>query len=60
MITWNDIHHKTNIHGGPQRFAYPDPQYLERLMEELAAKGVTEKDLRSVEQEPELRDPTLE
>lgn len=46
VITWNDIHHKTNIQGGPQRFAYPDPQYLNRLMEELAAKGVTEKDLQ--------------
>ncbi|KAK3610487.1 hypothetical protein CHS0354_016676 [Potamilus streckersoni] len=42
MVTWNDIHHKTSMHGGPQRFGYPDPTYLDRVLEELAAKGVTE------------------
>nr|XP_022339296.1 uncharacterized protein LOC111134504 isoform X2 [Crassostrea virginica] len=41
VITWNDIHHKTRTHGGPQRFGYPDPTYLDRVLEELAAKGVT-------------------
>ncbi|XP_062574511.1 uncharacterized protein LOC134236363 [Saccostrea cucullata] len=46
VITWNDIHHKTNVRGGPERFAYPDPDYLDRLLEELATKGVTEKDLQ--------------
>ncbi|XP_070540411.1 probable E3 ubiquitin-protein ligase DTX3 [Ptychodera flava] len=40
MVTWNDIHHKTSIHGGPQNFGYPDPDYLSRVKEELAAKGV--------------------
>lgn len=41
-ITWNDIHHKTNISGGPQFFGYPDPGYLSRVQEELRLKGVTE------------------
>ncbi|KAK7446771.1 hypothetical protein BaRGS_00040238 [Batillaria attramentaria] len=41
VVTWNDIHHKTNIEGGPTKFGYPDPQYLSRLKEELAARGVT-------------------
>ncbi|XP_061162262.1 uncharacterized protein LOC133171516 [Saccostrea echinata] len=41
VITWNDIHHKTRPEGGPQRFGYPDSTYLDRVLEELAAKGVT-------------------
>eukprot|EP00118_Oscarella_pearsei_P025045 m.307375 g.307375 ORF g.307375 m.307375 type:complete len:768 (+) comp42208_c0_seq1:80-2383(+) len=40
QITWNDVHHKTNEYGGPERFGYPDPTYLERVKEELAAKGI--------------------
>ncbi|XP_029994576.1 probable E3 ubiquitin-protein ligase DTX3 [Sphaeramia orbicularis] len=44
VITWNDIHHKTSRTGGPQRFGYPDPEYLFRVQEELRLKGVTEDD----------------
>lgn len=40
VITWNDIHHKTNTHGGPDRFGYPDPNYLKRVKQELKAKGI--------------------
>ncbi|RNA38153.1 putative E3 ubiquitin- ligase DTX3 [Brachionus plicatilis] len=36
-ITWNDIHHKTQI-SGP--YGYPDPEYLQRLLEELKAHGI--------------------
>ena len=39
-VTWNDIHHKTSISGGPQRFGYPDPNYLDRVKDELKAKGI--------------------
>ncbi|XP_058869005.1 E3 ubiquitin-protein ligase DTX3L-like [Acipenser ruthenus] len=39
-VTWNDIHHKTRIHGGPQGFGYPDPDYLKRVKEELKDKGI--------------------
>ncbi|XP_075412444.1 E3 ubiquitin-protein ligase DTX3L [Tenrec ecaudatus] len=39
-ITWNDIHHKTSMDGGPPRFGYPDPHYLSRVKEELKAKGI--------------------
>ncbi|XP_070765929.1 probable E3 ubiquitin-protein ligase DTX3 [Enoplosus armatus] len=42
VITWNDIHHKTSIGGGPQCFGYPDPDYLFRVQEELRRNGVTE------------------
>ncbi|CAH1784889.1 unnamed protein product [Owenia fusiformis] len=38
MVTWNDIHHKTKIDGGP--FGYPDPSYLRRVREELEDKGI--------------------
>ncbi|KAK7111050.1 uncharacterized protein [Littorina saxatilis] len=41
VITWNDIHHKTSSHGGATSFGYPDPSYLKRVKEELAAKGIT-------------------
>eukprot|EP00730_Choanoeca_flexa_P016195 TRINITY_DN7602_c0_g1_i1.p1 TRINITY_DN7602_c0_g1~~TRINITY_DN7602_c0_g1_i1.p1 ORF type:complete len:448 (+),score=49.37 TRINITY_DN7602_c0_g1_i1:29-1345(+) len=36
-IVWNGIHHKTSWHGA---HGYPDPTYLDRVMEELAAVGV--------------------
>ncbi|KAM9409645.1 E3 ubiquitin-protein ligase DTX3L-like isoform 2-T2 [Pholidichthys leucotaenia] len=41
QVTWNDIHHKTSLSGGPQRFGYPDPDYLSRVREELKAKGIS-------------------
>ncbi|CAM5088505.1 unnamed protein product [Natator depressus] len=40
MITWNDIHHKTSMSGGPEMFGYPDPNYLKRVREELKSKGI--------------------
>ncbi|XP_034371293.1 E3 ubiquitin-protein ligase DTX3L [Arvicanthis niloticus] len=40
VITWNDIHHKTQKFGGPENFGYPDPDYLKRVKEELKAKGI--------------------
>uniref|UniRef100_A0A8C1T2U1 E3 ubiquitin-protein ligase n=1 Tax=Cyprinus carpio TaxID=7962 RepID=A0A8C1T2U1_CYPCA len=39
-VTWNDIHHKTNTHGGPENYGYPDPDYLRRVKDELKAKGI--------------------
>ncbi|KAG7492498.1 hypothetical protein MATL_G00015360 [Megalops atlanticus] len=39
-VIWNDIHHKTSMHGGPRSFGYPDPDYLRRVKEELKAKGI--------------------
>ncbi|CDQ74152.1 unnamed protein product [Oncorhynchus mykiss] len=40
VVTWNDIHHKTNIGGGAQSFGYPDNDYLSRVKDELKAKGI--------------------
>lgn len=39
-VTWNDIHHKTSMHGGSSNFGYPDPTYLNRVKQELADKGI--------------------
>uniref|UniRef100_A0A915LLJ0 E3 ubiquitin-protein ligase n=2 Tax=Meloidogyne incognita group TaxID=654580 RepID=A0A915LLJ0_MELJA len=43
---WNGIHHKTNKEGGPQCYGYPDPGYLSRVKEELAAVGVRSEQLK--------------
>ncbi|NXI95016.1 DTX3L ligase, partial [Psophia crepitans] len=40
VITWNDIHHKTSMCGGPTNFGYPDPDYLQRVRSELKARGI--------------------
>uniref|UniRef100_A0A8C3L2B6 E3 ubiquitin-protein ligase n=1 Tax=Chrysolophus pictus TaxID=9089 RepID=A0A8C3L2B6_CHRPC len=40
VITWNDIHHKTSMYGGPVNFGYPDPDYLKRVRSELKARGI--------------------
>ncbi|KAI3370182.1 hypothetical protein L3Q82_024968 [Scortum barcoo] len=40
QVTWNDIHHKTSVSGGPQSFGYPDSDYLSRVRDELKAKGI--------------------
>ncbi|KAF6384622.1 deltex E3 ubiquitin ligase 3L [Rhinolophus ferrumequinum] len=40
VITWNDIHHKTSQRGGPDRYGYPDPNYLKRVKQELKDKGI--------------------
>ncbi|KAK3098184.1 hypothetical protein FSP39_016972 [Pinctada imbricata] len=40
VVTWNDIHHKTRREGGPERYGYPDEEYLSRVKDELLAKGI--------------------
>ncbi|XP_073697149.1 uncharacterized protein [Garra rufa] len=40
VVTWNDIHHKTSRSGGPTHYGYPDPDYLNRVQDELKAKGI--------------------
>ncbi|CAN0380565.1 unnamed protein product [Phaeothamnion confervicola] len=40
-VVWNGVHHKTSIGGGSASFGYPDPTYLDRVKEELAAKGIS-------------------
>ncbi|CAH1250764.1 DTX3L [Branchiostoma lanceolatum] len=40
VVIWNDIHHKTSPYDGPSNYGYPDPGYLRRVTDELAAKGI--------------------
>ncbi|XP_070564848.1 uncharacterized protein [Ptychodera flava] len=39
-VVWNDIHHKTSRDGGPAAYGYPDEDYLRRVKDELASKGI--------------------
>lgn len=40
-VTWNEIHHKTEWNNSSGH-GYPDPNYLDNILLELAAHGVTE------------------
>lgn len=45
-VTWTTIHHKTTTHGNSNGHGFPDPGYLDNLMEELKNLGVTKDDLK--------------
>ena len=45
VVVWNGVHHKTALGGGAAYFGYPDPTYFNRLSLEMAAKGITLKDI---------------
>ncbi|XP_018057299.1 PREDICTED: protein deltex [Atta colombica] len=42
VVTWNEIHHKTELGPSTSGHGYPDHSYLERTLAELAAQGVTD------------------
>jgi deltex len=44
VITWNEIHHKTELGMSQLGHGYPDPGYLDNTLMELAAHGVYEDD----------------
>ena len=44
-VVWSGVHHKTNTHGGTNRFGYPDDTYFDRLKGELKDRGVTPADI---------------
>ncbi|NXT81736.1 DTX2 ligase, partial [Zapornia atra] len=41
-VVWNEIHHKTELDSNLSGHGYPDPNYLDNVLAELAAQGVTE------------------
>ncbi|XP_043910156.1 probable E3 ubiquitin-protein ligase DTX2 isoform X2 [Protopterus annectens] len=41
-VVWNEIHHKTEMGSNISGHGYPDPNYLDNVLGELAAQGVTE------------------
>ncbi|XP_053130964.1 probable E3 ubiquitin-protein ligase DTX2 isoform X2 [Hemicordylus capensis] len=45
-VVWNEIHHKTEMNSNVSGHGYPDPNYLDNVLAELAAQGVTEDCLR--------------
>ena len=40
VITWNDIHHKTLMNGGPPNYRFPDPAYLARVTADMNVLGI--------------------
>jgi len=45
VVTWNEIHHKTNKYPGGSH-GFPDPNYFTNVVEELKAQGVTQDDIK--------------
>ncbi|XP_056412767.1 probable E3 ubiquitin-protein ligase DTX2 isoform X2 [Hyla sarda] len=41
-VVWNEIHHKTEMNSNITGHGYPDPNYLDNVITELAAQGVSE------------------
>ncbi|KAM9370666.1 putative E3 ubiquitin-protein ligase DTX2 [Phaethornis superciliosus] len=41
-VVWNEIHHKTEKDTNLSGHGYPDPSYLDNVLAELSAQGVTE------------------
>ncbi|XP_051514816.1 probable E3 ubiquitin-protein ligase DTX2 isoform X2 [Myxocyprinus asiaticus] len=40
-VIWNEIHHKTEMMSNVSGHGYPDPNYLDNVLSELASQGVT-------------------
>ncbi|XP_042618940.1 E3 ubiquitin-protein ligase DTX1-like [Cyprinus carpio] len=45
-VVWNEIHHKTEFGSNLTGHGYPDPNYLDNVVRELAAQGVGEDNLK--------------
>ncbi|XP_054828763.1 E3 ubiquitin-protein ligase DTX4 [Eublepharis macularius] len=41
-VIWNEIHHKTEFGSNLTGHGYPDPNYLDNVLTELIAQGITE------------------
>lgn len=46
-VVWNGIHHKTEMMSNLSGHGYPDPNYLDNVLSELASQGVSEECLRA-------------
>uniref|UniRef100_A0A674JUQ5 E3 ubiquitin-protein ligase n=1 Tax=Terrapene triunguis TaxID=2587831 RepID=A0A674JUQ5_9SAUR len=45
-VVWNEIHHKTEFGSNLTGHGYPDPNYLDNVLAELMAQGVSEANLK--------------
>lgn len=43
-VVWNEIHHKTEPFSNISGHGYPDPNYLDNVLKELAIQGVDDSD----------------
>ncbi|XP_030643824.1 E3 ubiquitin-protein ligase DTX4 [Chanos chanos] len=43
-VIWNEVHHKTEFGSNLTGHGYPDPGYLDNVLEELKVQGITEED----------------
>ncbi|XP_053563385.1 probable E3 ubiquitin-protein ligase DTX2 isoform X2 [Bombina bombina] len=41
-VVWNEIHHKTEMNSNISGHGYPDPNYLDNVIAELSAQGVSQ------------------
>ena len=41
-VVWNEIHHKTEFGSNSTGHGYPDPNYVDNVLAELASQGITE------------------
>ncbi|KAM9729568.1 LOW QUALITY PROTEIN: putative E3 ubiquitin-protein ligase DTX2 [Menidia menidia] len=46
-VVWNGIHHKTEMMSNLSGHGYPDPNYLDNVLSELASQGVAEDSLKA-------------
>lgn len=44
VVTWNEIHHKTEFGANYYGHGYPDDNYFDNVLSELAAQGIKEDD----------------
>ncbi|XP_043924376.1 E3 ubiquitin-protein ligase DTX1 [Protopterus annectens] len=45
-VVWNEIHHKTEFGSNLTGHGYPDPNYLENVITELAAQGINDDSIK--------------
>ncbi|XP_043939997.1 E3 ubiquitin-protein ligase DTX4 [Protopterus annectens] len=48
-VIWNEVHHKTEFGSNLTGHGYPDPNYLDNVLAELHAQGITEDSLKEKE-----------
>nr|XP_057944307.1 probable E3 ubiquitin-protein ligase DTX2 isoform X2 [Doryrhamphus excisus] len=46
-VVWNGIHHKTEMMSNLSGHGFPDPNYLDNVLSELASQGITEDCLKA-------------
>ena len=54
-VVWNEIHHKTEAVSNNMGHGYPDPNYLDNVLTELAAQGVQDEEENELQPEEGVR-----